>query len=45
MPREKILILVKACPEPSKGYIETTCVAGITEVGEMRRLLPVPFSR
>lgn len=43
MPREKILILVKTCPEPSMGYIETTCVAGITEAGEMRRIFPVPF--
>lgn len=43
MPREKILILVKTCPEPSRGYIETTCVAGITEAGEMRRIFPAPF--
>lgn len=43
MPRESILILVKTCPEPSRGYVETTCVAGITEAGEMRRIFPVPF--
>lgn len=43
MPREKILILVKTCPEPSRSYVETTCVAGITEAGEMRRIFPVPF--
>lgn len=44
MPREKILILVKTCPEPSMGYIETPCVAGITETGEMRGIFPVPVS-
>lgn len=43
MPRESILILVKTCPEPSRGYVETTCVAGITEAGEMRRIFPVLF--
>ena len=42
-PQERILILVKTCPEPSRGYVETTCVAGITEAGEMRRIFPVPF--
>lgn len=41
--REKILILAKTYPTPSAKYGETTCVAGITENGEMRRLYPIPF--
>jgi len=41
--RERILILCKTYPSPSAGHAETSCVAGITESGEMRRLYPVPF--
>lgn len=41
--KEKILILAKTYPNPSAKYGETTCVAGITESGEMRRIYPVPF--
>jgi len=41
--KEKILILAKTYPSPSAKYGETTCVAGITELGEMRRIYPVPF--
>lgn len=40
---EKILILAKTYPSPSAQYIETSCVAGISENGGMRRLFPVPF--
>lgn len=40
---ERILILAKTYPSPSAQYIETSCVAGITDKGCMRRLYPVPF--
>lgn len=40
---EKILILAKTYPSPSAQYVETSCVAGISSSGEMRRLFPVPF--
>lgn len=41
--RERILILAKTYPSPSANYIETSCVAGISSTGKMRRLFPVPF--
>jgi len=41
--RERILILAKTYPSPSTQYVETSCVAGINQVGTMRRLYPVPF--
>lgn len=40
---EKVLILAKTYPSPSAKYVETSCVAGITDGGIMRRLYPVPF--
>jgi len=40
---ERILILAKTYPSPSAQYVETSCVAGITDKGCMRRLYPVPF--
>lgn len=40
---ERILILAKTYPSPSAQYVETSCVAGITEQGFMRRIYPVPF--
>lgn len=40
---ERILILAKTYPSPSAQYVETSCVAGISEHGSMRRLYPVPF--
>jgi hypothetical protein len=43
--KENILVLAKTYPNPSAKYLETSCVAGITEYGEMRRLYPVPFRR
>jgi hypothetical protein len=39
---EEILITVRAYPEPSQKYIETSCVAGITSSGHPIRLFPVP---
>ena len=41
--REKILILVKAYPQPSKKYGESVCTAGITPSGNWIRLYPVEF--
>lgn len=40
---ERILVLAKTYPSPSARHVETSCVAGITEQGSMRRLYPVPF--
>lgn len=40
---ERILILAKTYPSPSALYVETSCVAGISQDGLMRRLYPVPF--
>lgn len=40
---ENILILAKTYPSPSSKYSETSCVAGITDKGESRRLYPIPF--
>ena len=40
---EKILILAKTYPSPSAQYVETSCVAGISQDGVMLRLYPVPF--
>ena len=41
--REKLLVLAKTYPMPSKKYREITCVAALTEMGELRRVFPVPF--
>ena len=43
--KENILILAKTYPSPSEKYLETSCVAGITDTGAMRRLFPIPFRR
>lgn len=40
---ERILILAKTYPSPSAQHVETSCVAGISRCGLMRRLYPVPF--
>ncbi|MBY0270359.1 MAG: hypothetical protein K2X06_10845 [Burkholderiales bacterium] len=40
---DRILILAKTYPSPSAKYVETSCVAGINEHGQFRRLYPVPF--
>jgi len=40
---ERILILAKTYPSTSAQFVETSCAAGITQNGAMRRLFPVPF--
>lgn len=35
---EKILILAKTYPTPSAKYGETSCIAGITDSAEIRRI-------
>ncbi len=40
---ENILILAKTYPTPSSKHREITCVAGVTNKGEMRRLFPLPY--
>ncbi len=40
---EEILVTVRAYPEPSQKYRETSCVAGITRDGLPRRLHPIPY--
>ena len=43
--KEKILILAKTYPNLSRKYVETVCVAGITDKGEWRRLYPIPYRK
>jgi hypothetical protein len=43
MQDEKILILTKTYPNPSKKYQETTCVAGVSEHGKLTRIYPVRY--
>lgn len=40
---QRVLILCKTYPSPSATYSETSCVAGVTEGGNLIRLFPVPF--
>ncbi len=40
---EDVLILTKTYPTPSRQYRETSCIAGVTRKGAMRRLFPIPF--
>lgn len=40
---EKLLIIAKTYPNPSKSYRETVCVAAVNENGELRRLYPIEF--
>lgn len=40
---ERMLILAKTYPTPSRGHVETTCVAAVSAGGELRRVFPVPF--
>lgn len=43
---ERILIVVKTYPEPSRKYRETSCTGGVTQVNgiwTMRRLYPIPY--
>jgi hypothetical protein len=39
----RILILCKTYPSPSGKHIETSCVAGMEDGGQLIRLFPVPF--
>lgn len=43
--RLRVLVLVKAAPQPSRQYGDTVCVAGVTLDAESQwvRLYPVPF--
>jgi hypothetical protein len=41
--RTRLLVLCKTYPSPSSGYVETSCVAAMTEDGLLIRLFPVPF--
>lgn len=41
--RKRVLILCKTYPSPSTSYVETSCVAGMDESGNLIRLFPVPF--
>jgi hypothetical protein len=40
---EKVLIIGRASPEPSKKYIETVCTGAVTEQGQILRLYPIPL--
>jgi hypothetical protein len=40
---ERLLILCKTYPSPSRKYVETSCVAAMTEAGKLIRIFPVPF--
>ncbi len=42
--KERLLVLAKACPEMSKKYMASVCVAGVTDKGEWRRIYPIPWS-
>ena len=39
----RVIILVKALPQPSKLYGETVCCAGVTADGIWKRLYPIRF--
>jgi hypothetical protein len=41
--KTRLLVLCKTYPSPSSGYVETSCVAAMTEDGHLIRLYPVPF--
>ncbi len=41
--RQKILVLAKTCPNKSKKYVETVCIAGINQKGKWFRIYPVPY--
>lgn len=40
---ERLLILTKTYPSPSRSYRETVCVAAVNEKKEIRRLYPIAF--
>ena len=39
----RVLVTVKAYPNPSKSLMEASCVAGVTDDKQLVRLYPVPF--
>jgi hypothetical protein len=39
----RVVILVKAIPNPSQKYGETVCCAGVTAEGSWKRLYPIRF--
>jgi hypothetical protein len=39
----RVVVLIKALPQPSKTYGETVCCAGATAEGQWKRLFPVRF--
>ncbi|MDE8652189.1 hypothetical protein [Novosphingobium album (ex Liu et al. 2023)] len=41
--KTRVLILCKTYPSPSEKHVETSCVAGLEEGGNLIRLFPVPF--
>lgn len=41
--RKRVLITVKAYPQPSRSYDELVCTAGVLEDGSWIRIYPVPF--
>jgi len=41
--KKRVLVTVKAYPEPSKKHKESVCTAGIAEDGEFIRLYPIPM--
>jgi hypothetical protein len=45
MPEERICIVAKTYPQPSRKYDELVCTAGITADGRWIRLYPVPFRK
>lgn len=40
---ERLLIITKTYPTPSKSYRETVCVAAVNEQKELRRLYPIAY--
>ncbi|SMH50032.1 hypothetical protein [Maritimibacter sp. HL-12] len=41
--KSRVIVLVKASPQPSKKYQETVCCAGIDDGGKWRRMYPIRF--
>ena len=39
----RVVVLVKALPNPSRKYGETVCCAGVTAAGQWKRLYPIRF--
>jgi hypothetical protein len=39
----RVVIIIKAMPNPSRKHGETVCCAGVTADGEWKRLYPIRF--